>query len=57
MSCSNEAYPSVIVWTVRGSARSDRPTFWRVLIMIYESFQEALAMRRDAYRRYRLTDE
>ena len=57
MSCSNEAYLPVIIWPARNPRRADRPALLWLIVVLYESFQEALEMRRAAYKRYHLTDD
>ena len=57
MSCNTEVRPSFIVWPARHAHRIDRPALLRLIIVLYASFQEALELRREAYRRYHLTDE
>lgn len=57
MSCNTEVRSTLIVWPARNSFRIDRPAILRLIILLYESFQEALEMRREAYRRYHLSEE
>ena len=57
MSCSNEAYLPVIIWPARNPRQADRPALLWLIVVLYESFQEALEMRRAAYKRYHLTDD
>jgi hypothetical protein len=57
MSCNTEVRSTFIVWPARNSRRIDRPAILRLIIVLYESFQEALEMRREAHRRYHLSDE
>jgi hypothetical protein len=54
MSCNTEVRSSFIAWPAR---RIDRPAVLRLIVVLYESFQEALELRREAHRRYHLTDE
>ena len=57
MSCNTEVRSPFIVWPARHAHRIDRPALLRLISVLYESFQEALELRREAYRRYHLTDE
>ena len=57
MSCNTKVRSTLIVWPARNSFRIDRPAILRLIILLYESFQEALEMRREAYRRYHLSEE
>jgi hypothetical protein len=57
MSCNTEVRSTVIVWPARNSRRIDRPAILKLMIVLYESFQEAVEMRREAYRRYHLSEE
>ncbi len=57
MSCTNQAYAPVFVWPARDSRRRERPLLLRVIVALYESFHEALEMRRAAHKRYHLTDD
>jgi hypothetical protein len=55
MSCTNLAHAPVFVWPAR--ARRERPLLLWVIVALYESFHEALEMRRAAHKRYHLTDD
>jgi hypothetical protein len=57
MSCNTEVRSTFIVWPARNPRRFDRPAILKLIIVLYESFQEAVEMRREAYRRYHLSDE
>jgi hypothetical protein len=57
MSCNTEVRSSFIAWPARHARRIDRPAVLRLIVVLYESFQEALQLRREAHRRYHLTDE
>jgi hypothetical protein len=57
MSCSNEAHSPIFVWPARNSREQDHPFLLWVVVALYESFHEALEMRRAAYKRYHLIDD
>jgi hypothetical protein len=57
MSCNTEVRSPFIVWPAHHAHRIDRPALLRLISVLYASFQEALELRREAYRRYHLTDE
>jgi hypothetical protein len=57
MSCTNQAYAQVFVWPARDSRRRERPLLLWGIVALYESFHEALEMRRAAHKRYHLTDD
>jgi hypothetical protein len=57
MSCTNQAYAPVFVWPARDSRRRQHPLLLWVIVALYESFHEALEMRRAAHKRYHLTDD
>ena len=57
MSCNTDVPSPFIAWPTRNPRRIGRPPLLRLMIVLYESFQEALELRRQAYRRYHLTDE
>ncbi len=56
MSCYNQSAPS-FVSSAESACRPDRSTFTRTIVAMIDAFLEALAMRRAAYRRYRLSDD
>ena len=54
--CATNTCASAI--TISAPARGDeRPAFVTAMIVIVEAFQEALAMRRTAQKRFHLSDE
>jgi hypothetical protein len=57
MSCNTEVRSSFIAWPARHARPIDRPAVLRLIVVLYKSFQEALELRREAHRRYHLTDE
>jgi hypothetical protein len=57
MSCTNLAHAPVFVWPAPDSRRRERPLLLWVIVALYESFHEALEMRRAAHKRYHLTDD
>jgi len=57
MSCYNQTAPSPAVLFATNDRRPDRSAFTWTIVAIIDAFQEALVMRRDAYRRYRLSDD
>jgi hypothetical protein len=57
MSCNNQAHALVFVWPARDSRRRECPLLLWVIVALYESFHEALEMRRAAHKRYHLTDD
>ena len=66
MPCHTQTYASVIDWPrpsisrnrcTRISRRPDQPFVLWLVIAFYESFHEALQMRRDAYKQHRLPEE
>lgn len=57
MSCNTEVRSSFIAWPAHHARRIDRPAVLRLIVVLYESFQEALELRREVHRRYHLTDE
>jgi len=54
MSCANTADHSVVIGSTRVPLRW--PTF-ETIVAIHDAFQEALEMRRTAYKEHRLSDE
>ena len=50
--CANKMCSSVFTTPVPTCGRWKRPTFMKVIMAFTEAFQEALAMRRTAPRRY-----
>jgi len=57
MSCANNLhYPLVVVPAPRRMQRH-RPAFIGMLVTLYEAFEEAMAMRRAACRKYHFIDE
>jgi hypothetical protein len=57
MSCYNQTFPSAAVLPLGNSDRAHRSAFIGTIVALIDAFQEALSMRRAAYRRYRLSDE
>jgi hypothetical protein len=57
MSCYNQTCSSFTVQPAKNSAWLGQSTFARAIVVFIDAFHEALAMRRAAYRRYRLSDE
>ena len=57
MSCNTDVPSPFIAWPTRHARRIGHPPLLRLMIVLYESFQEALELRRQAYRRYHLTDQ
>jgi hypothetical protein len=57
MSCYTQTSSSFAVLPARDSERAYRRAFIRTIGALVDAFQEALAMRRAAYRRYRLSEE
>jgi hypothetical protein len=66
MSCHNQTYNSVSDWPGQSAwrdrrapvaSRSDQPFVLWLVTALYESFHEALKMRREAYKQHRLPEE
>ncbi len=57
MSCYTQSTPSFAASSSNSACRPDQSAFTRTIVAIIDAFQEALAMRRAAYRRYRLSDD
>ncbi len=57
MSCYNQTAPSFAPSAANNACRPEQSAFTRTIVAIVDAFQEALAMRRAAYRRYRLSDD
>jgi hypothetical protein len=57
MSCTNHASRSFVVAPAPRRAGARWPAFVKMIVVIIDAFQEALAMRRDAHRKYPFDNE